>query len=79
METGTFAGRQLFPKGSDSNVEGYPMAGWAVTFLIVALVAAMLAFGGVPGLAVSVARVMFAMALAAAALTGLIALLRKPR
>ncbi|RDJ26984.1 DUF1328 domain-containing protein [Bosea caraganae] len=55
------------------------MAGWAVTFLIVALVAAMLAFGGVPGLAVSVARVMFAMALAAAALTGLIALLRKPR
>lgn len=55
------------------------MSGWAVTFLIVALVAATLAFGGVPGLAVSIAQVIFAVALAASALTGLIALLRRSR
>lgn len=55
------------------------MSSWAVTFLIVALVAAMLAFGGVPGLAVSIAQVIFVAALAAAAVTGLIALLRKRR
>lgn len=55
------------------------MSGWAVTFLIVALVAAMLAFGGVPGLAVTIAQVIFVIALTAAALAGLVAFLRKTR
>lgn len=55
------------------------MSGWAVTFLIVALVSAMLAFGGVPSLAVSIAQMVFAFALAASAVTGLIALMRRRR
>ncbi len=53
------------------------MSGWAVTFLIIALVAATLGFGGVPGLAVSIAQVVFALALAASAGTGLVALARR--
>ena len=48
------------------------MSGWAVTFLIAALVAAMLAFGGVAGLATVAARIVFFAALLAAAVTGLI-------
>ncbi|GAU81920.1 DUF1328 family protein [Bosea sp. 2RAB26] len=55
------------------------MSGWAVTFLIAALVAAMLAFGGVPGLATMAARIVFFAALAAAAITGLIAITKRRR
>jgi uncharacterized membrane protein YtjA (UPF0391 family) len=42
------------------------MTAWATAFLTVALVSATLALGGVPGLAVSIAKVIFAAALAAA-------------
>ncbi|KFC70894.1 Small integral membrane protein [Bosea sp. LC85] len=50
------------------------MSGWTVTFLIAALVAGMPAFGGVPGLAMVAARIVFFAALVAAAVTGLIAM-----
>jgi uncharacterized membrane protein YtjA (UPF0391 family) len=55
------------------------MTAWATAFLIVALVSATLAFGGVPGLAVSIAKVIFAAALAAAAFTWLMGRLRRGR
>jgi uncharacterized membrane protein YtjA (UPF0391 family) len=35
------------------------MLGWAVTFLIVALVAAVLGFGGIAGVAVEAAKLVF--------------------
>ncbi len=50
------------------------MSGWAVTFLVAALVAAMLAFGGVPGLATMAARIVFFASFVAAVVTGLIAM-----
>lgn len=53
------------------------MTAWATAFLIVALVSATLAFGGVPGLAVSIAKVIFALALAASAITWLMGRLRR--
>lgn len=35
------------------------MLGWAVTFLIVALVAALLGFGGIAGVAIEAAKIVF--------------------
>jgi uncharacterized membrane protein YtjA (UPF0391 family) len=43
------------------------MMGWAVTFLIVALIAAILGFGGVAGVAIEAAKLIFVVALCAAA------------
>ncbi|WP_346898777.1 DUF1328 domain-containing protein [uncultured Roseibium sp.] len=39
------------------------MFGWAITFLIVALVAAVLGFGGIAGTAVSIAKLIFFVAI----------------
>ncbi len=40
------------------------MLGWALTFLIVALVAAVLGFGGVAGTAMEAAKIIFFVAIA---------------
>ena len=39
------------------------MLGWALTFLIIALIAAVLGFGGIAGFAVEIAKVIFAVAI----------------
>lgn len=39
------------------------MLGWALTFLIVALIAAALGFGGIAGTAVSIAKIIFIVAI----------------
>lgn len=40
------------------------MLGWAVTFLVVALIAAVLGFGGVAGTAMEAAKIVFFVAVA---------------
>ena len=40
------------------------MIGWAITFLVVALVAALLGFGGIAGTAVEAAKIIFFVAIA---------------
>jgi uncharacterized membrane protein YtjA (UPF0391 family) len=42
-----------------SNEESFAMLGWALTFLIVALIAAVLGFGGIAGFAVEIAKIIF--------------------
>ena len=39
------------------------MLGWAVTFLIIALIAAVLGFGGIAGVAVEAAKIIFFVAI----------------
>jgi uncharacterized membrane protein YtjA (UPF0391 family) len=39
------------------------MIGWAVTFLVIALIAAVLGFGGIAGFAVELAKIVFVVAL----------------
>ena len=39
------------------------MLGWAVTFLIIALIAAVLGFGGIAGVAIELAKIIFFVAL----------------
>jgi uncharacterized membrane protein YtjA (UPF0391 family) len=55
---------------------GNPMLGWAVTFLIVALVAAVFGFGGIAGTAVEIAKLIFFVAIVLFAISAVMGLLR---
>ena len=39
------------------------MLGWALTFLVVALIAAVLGFGGIAGVSIEIAKIIFFVAL----------------
>jgi uncharacterized membrane protein YtjA (UPF0391 family) len=52
------------------------MLGWAITFLIVALVAAVLGFGGIAGAAVDIAKLIFFVAIVLFAISAVVALIR---
>jgi uncharacterized membrane protein YtjA (UPF0391 family) len=52
------------------------MLGWALTFLIVALIAAVLGFGGIAGFAVEIAKIIFFVAIVLFAISALFGLLR---
>lgn len=50
---------------------------WAVTFLVIALIAALFGFGGVAGTAMAGAKILFWVALLVALLTFVFSLLRR--
>jgi uncharacterized membrane protein YtjA (UPF0391 family) len=52
------------------------MIGWAITFLIIALIAAALGFGAIAGIAIEFARIVFVIAIVLFLISALIALLR---
>jgi len=52
------------------------MLGWAVTFLVVALVAALLGFGGIAGTAMEAAKLVFFVAIVRFAISAVIGLMR---
>src|SRR5262249_54470293 len=58
------------------NARRTAMLGWAVTFLIVALVAALLGFGGIAGVAVEAAKIVFFVAIVLFAISVLAGLVR---
>ncbi|WP_375461261.1 DUF1328 domain-containing protein [uncultured Enterovirga sp.] len=52
------------------------MIGWALTFLLVALVAAVFGFGGIAGSAVEIAKLIFFVAVVLFAVSAVVGLLR---
>lgn len=52
------------------------MMGWAVTFLIVALIAAVLGFGGTAGVAIEAAKLVFFVAVILFAIAAIVGLVR---
>ena len=52
------------------------MIGWALTFLVVALVAAVFGFGGIAGTAVEIAKLIFFVAVVLFAVSAVVGLLR---
>lgn len=52
------------------------MLGWAITFLIVALAAAVLGFGGIAGTAIDIAKLIFFVALVLFAISAVLGLLK---
>lgn len=52
------------------------MLGWAITFLIVALAAAVLGFGGIAGTDIDIAKLIFFVALVLFAISAVLGLLK---
>ena len=52
------------------------MLGWAITFLVVALVAALFGFGGIAGTAVEAAKLIFFVAVVLFAISAIVGLMR---
>jgi len=52
------------------------MIGWALTFLVVALIAAVFGFGGIAGTAVEIAKLIFFVAIVLFAISAVVGLLR---
>jgi uncharacterized membrane protein YtjA (UPF0391 family) len=52
------------------------MLGWALTFLIVALIAAVLGFGGIAGFAVEIAKIIFFVAIILFVISAIFGLVR---
>jgi uncharacterized membrane protein YtjA (UPF0391 family) len=52
------------------------MLGWALTFLIVALIAAVLGFGGIAGFAVEIAKIIFFVAIVRFVISAVVGLAR---
>jgi uncharacterized membrane protein YtjA (UPF0391 family) len=57
-------------------LEERTMIGWAVTFLIVALIAAVLGFGGIAGTAIEIAKIIFFVAIVLFLISAVVALMR---
>jgi uncharacterized membrane protein YtjA (UPF0391 family) len=52
------------------------MLGWAVTFLVIALIAALLGFGGIAGLSMEIAKIIFVVAIILFAIAAIVGLFR---
>ena len=52
------------------------MLGWALTFLIVALIAAVLGFGGIAGFAVEIEKIIFFVAIVLFLISAVVGLVR---
>ena len=55
------------------------MLGWAVTFLVIALIAALLGFGMIAGVAIEAAKIVFFVAIILFAISAIAGLLRRSR
>jgi uncharacterized membrane protein YtjA (UPF0391 family) len=52
------------------------MLGWAVTFLIIAMIAAVLGFGGIAGLSIEIAKIIFFVAILLFAIAAIVGMFR---
>jgi uncharacterized membrane protein YtjA (UPF0391 family) len=52
------------------------MLGWALTFLVIALIAAVLGFGGIAGLSMEIAKIIFFVAILLFAIAAIVGLVR---
>jgi uncharacterized membrane protein YtjA (UPF0391 family) len=55
------------------------MFGWAITFLIVALIAALLGFGGIAGVAIEAAKLIFFVAIVLFLISAVFGFVRRGR
>jgi uncharacterized membrane protein YtjA (UPF0391 family) len=62
--------------GNSTERRSNAMLGWALTFLIVALIAAVLGFGGIAGFAVEIAKIIFFVAIILFVISAIFGLMR---
>jgi uncharacterized membrane protein YtjA (UPF0391 family) len=65
-----------WPRIDPRDEECLVMLGWALTFLVVALIAAVLGFGGIAGLSVEIAKIIFFVAILLFAISAIVGLVR---
>src|ERR1051326_3891458 len=58
------------------NAECIVMLGWALTFLVIALIAAVLGFGGIAGLSIEIAKIIFFVAVVLFLISALVGIFR---
>jgi uncharacterized membrane protein YtjA (UPF0391 family) len=63
-------------RGFAAHIGRFIMLGWAITFLIVALVSALLGFGGIAAVAVDAARIVFFVAIVLFLISAVVTLIR---
>jgi uncharacterized membrane protein YtjA (UPF0391 family) len=51
--------RPAAPDADKHQDEGFTMLGWVVTFLVIALIAGILGFGGIAGASIEIAKIIF--------------------
>jgi uncharacterized membrane protein YtjA (UPF0391 family) len=75
---GTILSTWRFPDKQISVIQSIEvdMLGWALTFLIIALIAAVLGFGGIAGVAVEAAKIVFFAAIILFAISAIVGLVR---
>jgi uncharacterized membrane protein YtjA (UPF0391 family) len=73
-----FSGGYLAERGQAPHCKRkeWIMLGWALTFLVVALIAAVLGFGGIAGLSIEIAKIIFFVAVVLFLISAVIGLLR---
>jgi uncharacterized membrane protein YtjA (UPF0391 family) len=59
-----------------NNLKRIDMLGWALTFLIIAIIAAVFGFGGIAGVAVEAAKIIFFVAIVLFAISAVVGLMR---
>ncbi len=64
------------PDAGNRQTSEAAMIGWALTFLLVALVAAVFGFGGIAGTAVEIAKLIFFVAIVLFAISAVVGLIR---
>ncbi|MBN8919351.1 MAG: DUF1328 domain-containing protein [Rhizobiales bacterium] len=52
------------------------MLGWALTFLVIALISAVLGFGGIAGMSMEIAKIIFFVAIVLFAISAIVGLFR---
>jgi uncharacterized membrane protein YtjA (UPF0391 family) len=77
---GTFDAHRRFPDEAATRrttlKERVPMLGWALTFLVVALIAAVLGFGGIAGVSIEIAKIIFFVAVVLFLISAIVGLVR---
>jgi uncharacterized membrane protein YtjA (UPF0391 family) len=68
--------RSLYDAATAASRQEHNMLGWALTFLIVALIAAVLGFGGIAGFAVEIAKIIFFVAIILFVISAIFGLIR---
>jgi uncharacterized membrane protein YtjA (UPF0391 family) len=62
-----------------NNIRDLNMIGWAITFLVIALIAAVLGFGGIAGVAIEAAKIVFFVAIVLFLIAAIVGLVRGRR
>jgi uncharacterized membrane protein YtjA (UPF0391 family) len=63
----------------ETAIRNHAMLGWVITFLVIALIAGLLGFGGIAGVSIEIAKVIFFIAVVLFLISAIVGLARRGR